>query len=183
MKLHLLCALAIAFIAAAGCKTPSKVDTGPIKASTFSFLRPGPQPEAAFAENRQQIHALIQEAIEQNLTARGLRRVADGGDVTVAYLIIVGNNVTTTSINEYFGYTEDAAKLIDKAHMAYTDGNQRSYFEAGTLLIDLVDTRTKKVLKRNYVTRQILQNPTAEVRKARIQEAVNEALLGVRIES
>ncbi len=183
MKLQLLCVFAVAAIAAAGCKTPGKVDTGPIKASTFSFLRPGPLPEAAFAENRQQVHVMVQEAIDQNLTAHGLRRVADGGDVTVAYLIIVGNNVTTTAINDYFGYTEDAAALIDKAHMAYTDGKQRGYFEAGTLLIDLVDTRTRKVLRRNYVTRQLLQNPAADIRKARIQEAVNEALQGVRIES
>ena len=39
-----------------------------------------------------------------------------GGDVTVAYLIIVGNNATTTSLNEYFGYTADADALTDKVH-------------------------------------------------------------------
>jgi hypothetical protein len=38
------------------------------------------------------------------------------------------------------------------------------------------------VLARNYVTRQLLQNPSADVQKERIQEAVNEALQGVRIE-
>jgi hypothetical protein len=35
---------------------------------------------------------------------QGVSRAADAGDVTVAYLIIVANNVTTTSINTYFGY-------------------------------------------------------------------------------
>jgi hypothetical protein len=64
----------------------------------------------------------------------------------------------------------------------YPENDRRNYFEAGTLLIDIVDARTQKVLLRNYVTRQILQNPTAEVQKARIQEAVNEALKGVRVE-
>ncbi len=67
--------------------------------------------------------------------------------------------------------------------MAYTDGKQRGYFEAGTLLIDLVDSRTQKVLRRNYVTREILQNVPIDVRKARIQEAVNEILQGLSIES
>jgi len=126
---------------------------------------------------------MVQEAIDANLTAKGLKRVAEGGDVTVAYLIIVGNNVTTSAINDYFGYGSDAMALIDKAHKAYTDIDQRSYFEAGTLLIDIVDPRTQKVLKRSCVTRPILQNASAEVRKARIQEAVNAALKGVRIES
>ncbi len=100
MRTQLLFGVAVALIAVAGCKTPAKVDKGPIRASTFSFIRPDPQAQAAFAEKEQQIHAIVQEAIAQNLTARGLRRVADGGDVTVAYLIIVGNNVTTTSIND-----------------------------------------------------------------------------------
>jgi len=169
-------------LALAGCKTPTHVDTGPIRAASFSFLRPGPLPEAAFTENRQQVHALIQEAIETHLTNKGLKRLAEGGDVTIAYLIVVGNNATTSAINDYFGYSPDALALVDKAHKAYTDNDQRNYFEAGTLLIDIVDSPTHKVLARNYVTRQVLQNPTADVRKARIQDAVNVALKGVRVE-
>jgi hypothetical protein len=182
MRLTVLSSLAAAAFVFAGCSTPAHVDSGPIKAATFSFLRPGPLPEAAFAEKRQQVHALVQEAIVTNLTAKGLKKVADGGDVTIAYLIIVGNNGTTSAINDYFGYSPDAMALVDKAHEAYTEGNQRNYFEAGTLLIDIVDSRTHKVLARNYVTRSVLQNPTAEVRRERIQEAVNAALKGVRIE-
>ena len=182
MKLTLLCGLAVAVVLVAGCGTPARVDKGAIKAATFSFLRPGPLPEAAFSENRQQIHALVQGAINNNLTAKGLTGTASGGDVTVAYLIVVGNNVSTSAINDYFGYSADATALVDKAHKAYTGGQQRDYFQAGTLLIDLIDARTQKVLLRNYVTRPVLQNPPLDVRKARIQEAVNEALQGVRIE-
>lgn len=182
MKLMLVSGLAVALVLIAGCKTPARVDKGPIKAATFSFLHPGPLPEAAFSNNRQQMHALVHEAIANNLTGKGLKWMQSGGDVTVAYLIVVGNNVTTSAINDYFGYSADATALIDKAHKAYTDGEQRDYFQAGTLLIDLIDSRTQKVLVRNYVTRPLLQNPTADVQKARLQEAVNEALQGVRIE-
>ena len=169
-------------VAIAGCSTPTHVDKGPIKAATFSFLHPGPLPEAAFTQNRQQIHALVQEAIDTTLTAKGLQRVPSGGDVTIAYLIVVGNNVSTSAINDYFGYSPDAMALVNKAQEAYTENDRRNYFEAGTLLIDIVDARTQKVLLRNYVTRPILQNPTVEARQARIQEAVNEALKGVRVE-
>ena len=181
MRLALSAAVAVAVIIVAGCSTPTHVDSGPIKASTFSFLRPGRLPEAAFTENRQHVHALVQEAIANNLAAKGLQQVPEGGDITVAYLIVVGNNASTSAINDYFGYTPDAMALVDKAHKAYTDNDRRDYFEAGTLLIDLVDSKTQKVLARDYVTRQILQNPTAEAQKARLQEAVDEALQGVRI--
>ena len=51
MKLTLLCGLAVAVVLVAGCGTPAHVDTGAIKAATFSFLHPGPLPEAAFSEN------------------------------------------------------------------------------------------------------------------------------------
>jgi hypothetical protein len=180
MKMKFWFSMAAVVLVIAGCKTATHVDKGPIKAATFSFLRPGPLPEAAFAEKRQQVHAFIQQAIANNLAAKGVTAVAQGGEVTVAYLIIVGNNVSTSAINDYFGYTADAMALVDKAQKAYTEGAQRNYFEAGTLLIDIVDPRTQKVLARNCVTRPVLQNPTAEVRQAHLQEAVNAALEGVR---
>src|SRR5512136_2453595 len=169
MKFKLLSGLAAAVIVFAGCSTPTHVDKGPIKATTFSFLRPGPLPEAAFRENRQQVNAIVHEAIANNLAAKGVKLLSEGGEVTVAYLIVVGNNVTTSTINDYFGYGPDAAALEDKAQKAYTEGKQRGYFEAGTLLIDIIDARTNKLLARNYVTRPILQNPSAEVRKTHIE--------------
>jgi len=180
MKMKLFVSTIAAALMVVGCKTSTHVDKGPNKATTFRFLQPGPLPEAAFTENRQQVHAIIHQAIANNLAAKGVQAVPSGGDVTVAYLIVVGNNATTSAINDYFGYTADAAALADKAHKAYTGGAQRNYFEAGTLLIDIVDARTQKVLARNVVTRPILRNPTAEVRQARLQEAVNEALANVR---
>jgi hypothetical protein len=182
MKLRLLSGLAVAAVVLAGCKTSTHVDKGPIKAATFSFLRAGPLPEGAFTEKRQHIHAYIQEAITGNLAAKGVRAVPQGGDVTVAYLIIVGNNASTSAINDYFGYGPDAFALADKAHSEYTGGKERNYFEAGTLLIDVIDARTQKVLARNYVTRPVLRNPPDDVRKARLGEAVNEVLSQVRFE-
>jgi len=180
MKMRFLVSAAVAALVVVGCKTPTHVDKGTIKATTFSFLHPGPLPEAAFAENRQQVHAMIHQAIANNLAAKGVQAVASDGEVTVAYMIVVGNNATTSAINDYFGYTADAMALADKAHKAYTGNAHRNFFEAGTLLIDIVDTRSQKVLERNYVTRPILRNATAEVRQAHIQEAVNEALANVR---
>jgi len=183
MKMKLFFSIAVATLAVAGCGTPAHVSTGTIKATTFSFLHPGPLPEAAFTENRQHVHVAVQQAIASNLAAKGLRAVPTGGDVTVAYLIVVGNNATTSAINDYFGYGADAMALVDKAHKAYTENAQRNYFQAGTLLIDIVDARTQKVLARNYATRPVLQDPTAEARQANIQEAVNEALARVRFKS
>lgn len=180
--MQLLSELAVAAVLIAGCSTPTHVDKGTIKATSFSFVNPGPLPEYAYRENRQQVNAIVQEAIASDLTAKGVKYVAQGGEVTVAYLIIVGNNVSTSAINEYFGYGADATALADKAQKAYTEGKQRGFFEAGTLLIDIVDSGSNKLLARNYVTRPVLQNPSADDRKSHIQEAVQEALQSVRFE-
>jgi hypothetical protein len=181
MKLKLLLTLNLAALLIAGCGTPTKVDTGSIQAATFSFIAGGTKPVPDFADSREQVHAMIQDSISRNLAGKGLNKVASGGDLIVAYLVIAGNNSSTEAINTYFGYGRDFSALHDKAHEAYTDSKNPNYFEAGTLLVDLIDAKTYKLLKRAYVTRPLLRNPAAEVRAERIQEAVDTVLRDVRI--
>jgi hypothetical protein len=157
------------------------VDTGSIHAASFSFVAASPGPPPDFAEKRAQIHAMIQDAISRNLEGKGLTKSASGGDVAVAYLIVVGDNVSTEAISTYFGYGRDTTDLLEKAENAYTDTKNPNYFQAGTLLIDIIDAKTFKLLKRSYVVRPLLSNPTAEVRAERIQEAVDAVLKDVRI--
>jgi hypothetical protein len=171
-----------AVLALTGCSsTPAKVDSGAIRARTFSFVNTGAKPAPAYADNRQVVHPLIQAAIAENLSRRGVTRMPAGGDITVGYLLIVGNNATTASISDYFGYGEDAAGLQDKAHKAYTGSKNPNYFEAGTLVIDLIDSKTFKLLKRGHGTRPILKNLSEDARAARIQEVVDEILQDLRV--
>ena len=181
LKLHSLLGLIAAVLVSAGCSsTPTKVDTGPIHARTFSFVNPGQTPD--FADNRQAAHEMIQAAITKDLAARGVTRVAAGGDVTVGYLVIIGNNCSTEAINTYFGYSEGADALHDKAQAAYTGSKNPNYFEAGTLVIDIIDSKNYKLLKRNYGTGPVIRNITAEARAERIQEVVDEILKNLNVE-
>jgi hypothetical protein len=182
MKKPFLFSLALIGWLAAGCSsTPTRVDEGPIRAATFSFVAKTPSRAPDYAAAQEQIDAMIQDAISRNLAARGLRRVASGGDVTVAYLLIIGNNASTEMVNTYFGYGRDASALQDQAHKGYTRNKNPNYFEAGTLLVDLIDTQSYKLLKRSYVVRPLLKNPTAEARAEHIQEAVDAVLSDLRL--
>jgi hypothetical protein len=87
------------------------VDTGPIRTRTFNFVDGGVKPAPTYSDNREAVHAMIQEAITKNL-ARAVTRVPPGGDVTMAYLDILGNDVFTTSINDYFGYSDDVVSFL-----------------------------------------------------------------------
>jgi hypothetical protein len=181
MKSSIIFTLSLAALLVAGCSsTPTHVDTGPIHASSFSFIaRTSTAP--GFADNREQIHEMIHAAITRDLAAKGLSRLDHGGDVIVAYLLIVGNNASTMAINDYFGYGRDSSALQNKAQNAYNASKNPNYFEAGTLLIDIIDAKTYKLLNRSYVVRPVLRNPSSEVREQRIQEAVDAALQDVRI--
>jgi hypothetical protein len=170
-----------AAFALAGCSsTPTTVDSGTIRARTFSFVNPGNRPPPSGTDTRQAAHAMIQEAITKTLASRGVQQVPSGGDVTVAYLVIVGNNVVTTSINDYFGYGRDAAGLLDKAHSSSKRTKIPDAFEAGTLVVDIISSSDYKLLSRSYATRRILRDLPATERQARVQEVVNEVLREVK---
>jgi Domain of unknown function (DUF4136) len=171
-------------LALTGCSTSpeqEKVSTGSIQARTFSFINPGSRPAPEGTDNRESAHRMIQGAIAQNLAGKGMTKTSAGGDVTVAYLVIVGTHTSTEAVSDYFGYSEDADKLHMKAHDAYTGNANRSYFEAGTLVIDVLDGKTNKLLKRNFATRPRLRNLPAEERSAGIQEVVDSILQDLRI--
>jgi hypothetical protein len=183
MKLNLLTALALAVLALAGCSsTPTKVDSGPIHAKTFSFVNRGDRPSPDYADNRQAVHEMIQAAITKNLATHGITRVASGGDITVGYLVIIGNNASTVAINDYFGYGEGANELHEKAQEAYNNSKNPNRFEAGTLIIDIIDNKDYKLVKRDYATRSIMRNISAEARAERIQEVVDEILKNLKVE-
>jgi hypothetical protein len=183
MKINLLLILSSGVLLLSACSsTPAKVDAGAIHARTFSFVERGPKPYPAFVDKRQPVHDMIQEAISKNLAARGVTRVASEGDITVAYLVIIGNNASTTSVRDYFGYGRDTTELEEKAYSAYNSTETPNYFEAGTLLIDLIDSKSYKLLKRGYATRPALRNVSEQARATTIQGAVDEILRDLRLE-
>ena len=184
MRSKLILFLGLTLVLSANCFAVStKVNRGPINARTFNFVSRTGQADPHVADNREAVHKLIQTAITRNLAARGVTHVKSGGDVVVRYLLIKGNNASTEAIRDYFGYGEDMGDLHEKAHKAYTKSKNPDRFEAGTLLIDLVDGRNFKLMKRGYTTRPIAPNLSGSARAARIQEGVDEILRDVRFKS
>jgi hypothetical protein len=175
--LSLLSAIGLAVFVAGCSSVKSHVDEGRISARTFSFLNTASRQTPNYAEDSKQAHAMVQQAIINNLAGKGITNLPSGGDITVAYLIIVGNNISTTSLNEYFGYTEDSMAMVQEVHKKQTasQGN-RGYFEAGTLVIDFLSPATSKVLQRRSIEAPILRNLPTEQRTERVQTIVNQAL-------
>ena len=176
MKSTSLLLLAAGLLAFAGCSTPTSVDSGTIRARTFNFVSKHTGPAPRFADNRGEVHEVIQKAIAKNLEAKGLKQVSANGDIAVPYLVVLSNNVSTTAISDYFGYSKDLAALHEKAHSVAIDHKNPNAFEAGTLLIDIVDGNSFKLLERSYVTRPMLRDLSDKDRAVRIQNVVDEIL-------
>ncbi len=180
---HLPFLLLAAGLVCSGCSSvKTHVDRGHVTAATFSFLNTGAKPSPSYADSRQEVHALVQQAITRNLAAKGIRSVPSGGAVTVAYLIVAGNNATTTSLNDYFGYNSDTSAFVDKVHEEQAvKGKSREYFEAGTLVVDILEPATSRILQRRSIQAQVLRNLPVDARANRIQAIVDQALKDVPI--
>ena len=173
--------LALAAFVAACSSVKTYVNKAPVKARTFSYLDPGSREVPSYAEAKKEAHAIIQQAITKCLAAKAVSHVPSGGEVTVAYLVVVGNNSTTTSLNNYFGYTDDSNAFVDKIHAAQTGSQSRGYFQEGTLVIDFVEPGTSKVLQRRCIQAPVLLNLSQEARSERVQKIVDQALRDVPI--
>ncbi len=175
----LLSAVALAVTVTACSTVTTHIDKGAIQGSSFSFVnqvRRTSNPDDRTAQGL----AMIRQAIANNLTARGVHEVPSGGDVTVAFLVIVGNNVSTVALDSYFGYNNDSDALLSKVHSkGAVKNHSRNYFVAGTLIVDFVDPRASKVLQRRMITADVLQDLTMQQRAERVQAIVNQALQDV----
>jgi len=182
MKKFFRLPLFLAGLAIAGCSsTPTHVDKGALPAHTFNFINGGIALTPPATDRREIAHQQIQSAIIKDLAANGLTRTNGTGEVIVAYLIILGNNVSTEAVSTYFGSGRDVGALHDKAQAAYTSSPNPNHFAAGTLLIDVIDGKTYELLYRDFVVRPLMGQATVEERALVIQEAVDEALKKVRV--
>jgi len=183
MKYSLLFVLSFSLLVSGCASTPTRVNSGTVKAKTFSFVNIGQQSKTPNVESRKRVNSAIQETIKQNLESRGLTHTAERGDVTVAYLVIIGDNVSTTAIRDYFGYGRDYQDLQEKAHKAVAIDNKNPiFFEAGTLLIDLIDSQTQKLLFRNYTSRELFKDLPETTRMANLKNSVDLILKPLRLE-
>jgi hypothetical protein len=181
MNLKLFVVVAACAVLFVGCSSvPTNVDKGPVRARTYSLMPSKAPVGVVVNEQRQAVHRQIQDAIASSLKPKGLSPVASGGDVQVGYMVIVADNASTTSYDEYFGYGRDAAALSEKAHKAVSRSNSRELFEIGAVVIDVVEPKDSKVLFRSFAHMDVREVTPAN-RADRINRLVASCLGRLRV--
>ena len=146
---------AVAVLAMGGCGSSMKVATDYDRAANFAPLktyswRPGtPLPNPLMSER-------VIAAVDAQLKAKGLTRVESGGDVTVTYHASSEKNMDVQSFSSGGAYS---------CWGGCTTSTTVTPVHVGTLIVDVVDTKSDKMLWRGSVNDTISSNPSENEKK------------------
>ena len=117
------------------------------------------------------LDARIRSAVESELGVRGYAKTEATPDFLVAYHVALDTQLEATSVDSYYG----GAGYRHWGGPGYTTTYVRE-FEVGSLVLDVLDPRSKELIWRGSATAEIIPGATPEEREARIREAVRRML-------
>ena len=168
----------IAALGLASCSTNVDMPKGTSKGYNSARLTlRDPNAPAITDATEKQVHGMIQKSIARQFTSRGLAYGSGGADLIVAYMVIYQEPGMTARYDQYFGYGRDSDAISDLAHTRGALDNKRpDYFRQAGVVIDVIDSRTNKLVYRNFAKGDVIKGATAGTRAARIDAAVSQAL-------
>jgi hypothetical protein len=103
------------------------------------------------------VNMMIVAAIERELTSRGLTKVDTDPDLRVVYLAATGPNLQVASVPFYQVLNPAYSGMVGSASMAMWD------VTTGTLVIDLFDRKTDRVVFRGTINEVLQRAPSADL--------------------
>lgn len=170
--------IAIAALGLASCSTNVEMPKGTSKGYTSArLIQRDPAGPAVTGATEKQVHGMIQNSISKQFTSKGMAYGRGNADLVVAYMVIYQEPGMTSSYETYFGYGRDAGQISDLAHTRGALENQRpDYFRQAGVVIDVIDSRTNKLVYRNFAKGDVIKGASSGTRAARIDAAVARAL-------
>lgn len=104
------------------------------------------------------VNTLIVEAIERELTSRGLTKVNADPDMKVAYLAATVPNLQVQNVPFYHVVNPAYSGMVGSATMNMWD------VTTGTLVIDLWDRKSDRVVFRGTITEVLQRAPSADLK-------------------
>jgi hypothetical protein len=104
------------------------------------------------------VNALIVQAIERELTSRGLTKVDTDPDVKVVYLAATVPNLQVQNVPFYHVVNPAYSGMVGSATMNMWD------VTTGTLVVDLWDRKSDRVVFRGTITDVLQRAPSADLK-------------------
>lgn len=169
----------------AACSTV-KVDSEYDKQADFSRLKTfrwAEVPAVTVGDPRVEdtaLQARVHLAVNRELEAKGLRRVeGTDADLLVNYHVTLEEKMTGEKVNDKYGYSPGGG-WTQGAHQGWswglggynTPSVPTTYYEEGTVIIDMVDPATKLLIWRGSARTVVDLDSDPEVRRQRLNEAI-----------
>lgn len=120
--------------------------------------------------NLSAVDKLIHASLEKMLTAKGFVKTDTGADFLVGYAVASGDGIDEATLNKaYDGVAEtppSASGNVQQPHQ----------YHRGTLIIDIVETKTKRLLWRGAIMADVDLTVSEEQKRLRCEGAVAELL-------
>ena len=104
------------------------------------------------------IQQTVIDSIDRAMAAKGLTKVTDGGDVTVVYF-------TATSADTQIGYPSWSHAMGSGDMTGMAVGTQTWPVHKGTLIVDLIDGKSRNSVWRGSATQILKDGPSGNITK------------------
>lgn len=139
------------------------------KLSTFAWLTTVQQPTGDVRIDNPLLDARVRTATDEQLTAQGYLKVPeDRADFLVGYHLSLKTKLDVYMINSHYGYGRRGYYELPETTV--------DEYEQGTLLLDVVSARSRKLVWRGWTSKRVGTLGTPEERDARVREVVNAIL-------
>lgn len=123
------------------------------------------------------MHERFKKELDDWFQSHGYEQVSqEQSDFLVGYYLVTEKKTRITVLNDYYGYP--GTWRYYGGYWNYPGGT-RTYvydYEEGTLIIDIVNTKTHQLMWRGTAVEQIKNLKTPEQRKAKIAEVINKVM-------
>jgi hypothetical protein len=174
--------LIVSSLALAGCSTMEiNYDYDP-KASfaglkTYAWLD---EPQKMTGDPRIDDNTILRDrihtAVDAGLAARGFRKASKDPDFLVAYHVSLDRRQSVQTLNSYYGYSPGWGYGYGASYRpGYWGGAPETYvyeYEEGTLILDVVDPKTKELMWRGSAQDEVNFKSTPEKDQTQLNEAV-----------
>jgi hypothetical protein len=172
--------MAIMLLGLTGCSTMTSHADWDTSANfrtlkTYAWA-PGQQPRTGDPriDNNSFLDQRVRQAVDNTLTTRGYLKTNSNPDFWVSYQAAIEEKLSATTMPAYGYLTPYGSDLYDYSAWS-EDATMITQYDEGSLIIDVADAKTKKLIWRGTVSDVVDPAKSPEKRQQKINKAVAQA--------
>jgi hypothetical protein len=172
-----LLSLCLGIVLLSGCSTTKKIDQPKGSSagySTFRLYKHQTSHVPDFTNREDRVNEYLQSALRAEFEAQGLKESQEGAELIVSFLLIIQDTAVTTAISDY--YVTSGSDILSEAHRRMGKRNMPGGYEAGAIIVDIIDKNSGNLIYRDFAKREVLDYLTLAEKEKRAKEAAVEAV-------